>query len=764
MSTRYQYENLLREPVEYWSAAMYGMSAISLVILPEVFLMPQPIAWAGASLMALRGLSRFRFARRLSVFQSQLTSLASFTKSSSEIGYSDRDLWIGKGFAWDASHTQRLFDLEKSENKKFKELPKLYQLARAAERRFEYNSFFRPFTNFTRSQNKWNFVKPLPDVGGKPELHSVGMWEGEQDIYLPLEHRNGHTLVLGTTRVGKTRLLEVVVAQDIRRGDVVFVFDPKGDADLLLRMYAECLACGRIDDFHIFHLGHPEISDAYNPIGSFMRLTEVASRVAGQMPGDGVGGAFREFVWGYVNTIASVLVTMGKRPSYEILKQHTETIEPLFIEYMEWHFSRCADKNWHKEVAQDEIELGKDPKKDRHPDFKFKVAREMYTRGHRTVALYKYYKEHPDINNIVGNQLINKINYDSGHMGKLIASLQPFLDKMTTGKVADLLIPNGDRPIFDWNDIIQKGGVVYIGLDALSDPEVASAVGNSMFADLTSIAGRIYKTGSDYGLPIIGKPMTGKKANNRPKKRKIQLHADEFNELIGAEFIPMLNKAGGAGIQVMAYTQTLPDIAARLGNADKAEQVIGNFNTLIMLRVLDVKTAKLMVDRQKPVMIKTVDIISGSSDNSDVTSDAMFSSSTTQRQTSQKMDLLTANDLLRLPKGQAFALINGNTLYKIRMPLPDPSDLANIPQNILDISKSMRQSYQSVPCEQFRFNEYLSPQALANIDLPQDNFANIEMYTPNISDISDITDINTDSNLAHDHEYNHENAREDYYG
>jgi len=35
--------------------------------------------------------------------------------------------------------------------------------------------------------------------------------------------------VLGTTRVGKTRLAELLIAQDIRRGEVVIVFDPKGD-------------------------------------------------------------------------------------------------------------------------------------------------------------------------------------------------------------------------------------------------------------------------------------------------------------------------------------------------------------------------------------------------------------------------------------------------------------------------------------------------------------------------------------------------------
>ena len=94
--------------------------------------------------------------------------------------------------------------------------------------------------------------------------------------------------------------------------------------------------------------------------------------------------------------------------------------------------------------------------------------------------------------------------------------------------------------------VIRKRAVVYVGLDALSDAEVAAAVGNSMFSDLVSVAGHIYKFGIDDGLPGAATGM----------KVPINVHADEFNELMGDEFIPMVNKGGGAGVQVTAYTQT----------------------------------------------------------------------------------------------------------------------------------------------------------------------------------------------------------------
>ena len=41
-------------------------------------------------------------------------------------------------------------------------------------------------------------------------------------------------------------------------GEVVIVFDPKGDVDLLRRVYAEAVRSGRAEAFFMFHLGHPE--------------------------------------------------------------------------------------------------------------------------------------------------------------------------------------------------------------------------------------------------------------------------------------------------------------------------------------------------------------------------------------------------------------------------------------------------------------------------------------------------------------------------
>ncbi len=114
----------------------------------------------------------------------------------------------------------------------------------------------------------------IVSVGGDPAIH--GVEPAESDIWMEIGDRVGHTLVLGTTPVGKPRLAKLLITQDIRRGEVVIVFDPKGDLDLLRRVYAEAKRAGRVGEFFMFHLGHPELSARYNPVGNFSRITEVA--------------------------------------------------------------------------------------------------------------------------------------------------------------------------------------------------------------------------------------------------------------------------------------------------------------------------------------------------------------------------------------------------------------------------------------------------------------------------------------------------------
>ena len=57
--------------------------------------------------------------------------------------------------------------------------------------------------------------------------------------------------------------------------------------------------------------------------------------------------------------------------------------------------------------------------------------------------------------------------------------------------------------------------------------------------------------------------------------------------------------------------------------------------------------------------------------------------------------MLEPSDIIRLPKGQAFALLDGGTPFKIRMPLPKAEDSAELPSNLSEIADRMRERYQT---------------------------------------------------------------------
>ena len=90
--------------------------------------------------------------------------------------------------------------------------------------------------------------------------------------------------------------------------------------------------------------------------------------------------------------------------------------------------------------------------------------------------------------------LVSAFKYDRTYFDKIVSSVGPLMEKLTTGKMAELISPDyldvqDPRPIFEWLEVIRRKAIVYVGLDALTDTTVAGAVGNSMFADLVSVAG-----------------------------------------------------------------------------------------------------------------------------------------------------------------------------------------------------------------------------------------------------------------------------------
>lgn len=282
--------------------------------------------------------------------------------------------------------------------------------------------------------------------------------------------------------------------------------------------------------------------------------------------------------------------------------------------------------------------------------------------------------------------LLSSLRYERSFYEKLVASLLPFLQKLVTGKVSELLVPeyfdvDDPRPIFDWESTIRRKAIVYIGLDAMASRDTSFAIGNAMLSDLLNVSARIYRTGIEDGM------LDGK----MDVKPEIFVHADEFNELAGDESIALSNKAAGSGVRLTVYTQSRDDSVAKMGDLAKSKQLESNFGSLIMLRVKSKNTAELLTDQLPEVDVNQRMTISGANDNSDVTTTVDFTSSTQDRVTTQRVTLIQPSDLTSLPKGQAFCLLNGGELWKVRFPLP--VDEPDMPKGFEDVAEQMRSNY-----------------------------------------------------------------------
>ncbi|MBN3171863.1 conjugative coupling factor TraD, PFGI-1 class, partial [Pectobacterium brasiliense] len=235
MSDRYVIEALLRPAVELNTAAVSATAAFVCVQAPWAIALAPSVSYVTAGGFAVLAMVRTRQGMKVLRYRRNLRRLPRYVMSSKQIPVSKRRLFIGKGFMWTQKHTQRLRDTLRPEVERYIQPSTLYQAARKLENVSEHS--FPWLTRLLSVDSPLNPVRPLPPVGGKPVLH--GIEPDEVDVTMPLADRPGHTIVLGTTRVGKTRLAELFITQDIRRGDVTIVFDPKGDPDLLRRVWAE---------------------------------------------------------------------------------------------------------------------------------------------------------------------------------------------------------------------------------------------------------------------------------------------------------------------------------------------------------------------------------------------------------------------------------------------------------------------------------------------------------------------------------------------
>jgi conjugal transfer pilus assembly protein TraD len=407
--------------------------------------------------------------------------------------------------------------------------------------------------------------------------------ERERPVRLPLLRTEGHLLVVGTTGSGKSRLFDLLVTQAVLRGEAVVIIDPKGDQDLRNAAERACRSAGEPGRFVHFHPAFPRDSARIDPLHSFNRATEVASRVAALIPSETGNDPFKAFGQMAMSNVVQGLLAVDERPSLRTLRRYLEGGAESLVERVLVRYLGERMPGWESEAKP--------------------FLRQARDSTARVSGLVRYYREsvsnrHPST---VVDGLASLFEHERVHFAKMIASLMPILNMLTSADLGPLLSPDAadtsdPRRLTSMAECIERAQVVYLGLDALSDSMVGSAIGSILVADLAAVAGDRY----NYGVGL----------------KPVNVFIDEAAEVVNDPFIQLLNKGRGAGLRLTVATQTFADFAARTGSEAKARQVLGNINNLIALRVLDAETQQYVTDSLPKTRLKSVLRTQGSTTHS----------------------------------------------------------------------------------------------------------------------------------------------------
>lgn len=540
------------------------------------------------------------------------------------------------------------------------EAQRFYELTR-----IDWKSMLLP-----ESWRHWFTQHPgLPDASpGIPVLHGVGPspvcppWqrgrkEEEPGIIRPLSSLGGGTLLVGTTQTGKGVVLTNLVSQAILRGDAVIVIDPKSSKRLRSAVIGACRAAGRPEPLE-FHPAFPKRGVRLNPLGSYTRSTEIASRICAVLPrGD---GAFTAFAWRAVFVMTEGMLFVEQPPT---LRRFRAALERGIEELVEAALRKDLGKRvpfWEERLEALLLQQSREIRVPMGAGGGLELAA-MAALWERTAGSpgSKYCPETPEA---AVEGLLSVYRHSREHYAKITASLLPALSMLTAGALGESLSPEFDlsgktddpRLIVSLEDVISMQGVLYLGLDALPDAETASALGALLLSDLSGAAGRRYNTEA-----------SGQEAV------RTSLFVDETANVINPPLIEILNKGMEAGFQCVCAMQTISDLEARLGSAAQARMALGNLNNLIALRTKDEATQKFIAEAfGRTTIWETAASVTTTAGASALPA---FRAAASSSLSGRRDSVVPLEALGQLPNLEFFASLSGGRLWKGRMPILDPA-------------------------------------------------------------------------------------------
>jgi conjugal transfer pilus assembly protein TraD len=611
-----------RKAYEVWAAGAWAVGVLYFLYLAASGVVSPAMGVGLAAGAMAMGIHRVWQALKVLTTRASLSGRSMQVMTTRELERLTRkpdDLFLGFGFEWHAKHSQRLYELSKVDYKDYR-VPKA----------------LLPLLGFTSN------TQPESEIG-LPFIH--GVETHETALYRPLRNFEGGTLLVGTTQAGKGVAISSLAYQAIRRGDVVVIIDPKNSKRLKRVVQRACEDFREPDTFVEFHPAFPERGVRLDFTRNWQKVTEIASRIQSIMPAD--SGVFNAFGWDAINVVAQGLVQLDDRPTLLKLKKYVEGgIEQILEKLLDRFFTERLGTNYRSAIPEMAAAISQAQSG--------KLRRSSENASHLLTAFVHYYQTHvaQAAHDPVIDSQLRVLLHPREHYQKIIANLLPILSMLTSGALGKSLSPEAfdmsdSRPILDFEKIEGGRHVLYMCLDSLPDPSVASAIGALAIADLAARAGIRYNLGSSGRFTLI---------------------VDEISNVVNQPLIEILNKGAEGGMMAICAMQTLADLADRLGSEDAARKALGNLNNLFALRSKDRLTQDFIAETFGKTGIHTLRV--GMNEGAD-TSLGSWSAGRSIQITEAMEERVPVDMIGKLPNLQYFGSIAGR-LVKGRFPILNP--------------------------------------------------------------------------------------------
>lgn len=370
-------------------------------------------------------------------------------------------------------------------------------------------------------------------IGRGFELDDLKKQSKLVDIYQDDDNRCNHTFVFGSTGVGKTRLIEGLIEQDIPKGNNVVIIDPKGDIALFSKFYELARKCEREQEIMFISPIYPEFSLQINPLSNYYMEEELISHIVSSVP------AKDEFFFNIANETTTVIVKTL------LLKRRFEgNNEPL-------NFNEIAEKAYYQGLIdlRDELEsLGA-------------VSSEMMI-------------DELEMGRLLG-LFAQVLSSPQDYFAKVSSTLRTTLTQMTMGNTGKII---GSARSNAFIDKLEKdeGVLLYVMTGSMLTRQVSSIISKVTISMIQSCVGRIYASGRKFKNPLM-------------------IYIDEAASSVYIGIETLYAQARGARVAITGLTQSAADLVAEITQA-RADKLLELTNTKIIMRLNDTKSARTISD------------------------------------------------------------------------------------------------------------------------------------------------------------------------